>query len=217
MATLFKRALGLFVEFNDDETKAAAPTFAQPTQQGGGSGLPQNIQFSNEQIEKFEAHFSDLMDKANLPGPDYYEYCKMMETLESHLPDEKTRMNAVFATLSVQGLTKEKLISTANTYKQVIETDHQNFQGALNDKTQSDVDDRKNKCLDLEEQMKKSSAQIQTLTQHIADCQAEIAKLQKEITEGEDKISQNQKGYLAAYQVMLSKIDSDINKINTTI
>ena len=224
MATLFKRALGLFVEFNDDEPEnpqANSTTFTQAAaniaNNGGANGTPTTFKFSTEQIEKFETHFEQLMDQANLPGPDYYEYCKMMETLEHHLPDENARMSAVFATLSVQGMTKEKLIATANSYKGIIETDHQNFEGALSNKAQSDINDRKQKSVDLQAKIKANADTIQALTKQITEMQAEIGALTKEIAEGEAKIETNQKGYLVAYQAMLNKIDTDIKKINNTI
>lgn len=70
-----------------------------------------NVQIKEADISKFEQHFSKLFDEANLPGPNYYEFWKMMDTLEAHIPAEGERMNAVFASLKVQGLSKEVLLT----------------------------------------------------------------------------------------------------------
>jgi hypothetical protein len=38
-------------------------------------------------IDKFDRHFETLFDQANLPGPDYYEFWKMMKTFKPHIKD----------------------------------------------------------------------------------------------------------------------------------
>ena len=44
------------------------------------------------------------------------------------VPDEQVRYITAFAGLSVQGLDKQKLLSTAAQYLQLLETDATNFQ-----------------------------------------------------------------------------------------
>lgn len=83
MASFFKKALGVFVEFddapNDTPSSGSAPSISREI-----SSNPAN----HAEAEKFEKYFDQLFDKANLPGPDYFEFYKMMETLEKHIPDE---------------------------------------------------------------------------------------------------------------------------------
>jgi hypothetical protein len=131
MANFLKKALGLFVEFEPNE-KTDANVHHDVAQKFPLSNIKATTQampaMSEADIDKFEQHFSGLFERSNLPGPDYYEFWKMMETLEAHVPDEKTRMAAVFATLSIQGLTKQTLLETAAQSKQIVETDRTEFE-----------------------------------------------------------------------------------------
>jgi hypothetical protein len=211
MAKLLRKALGLFVEFNDDNIASTA------NQNPSDENEPAKFHFQGEDLEKFETHFEQVMDAANLPGPDYYEFIKMMEVLEKAVPDEKARMAAVFASLSVQGLTKDKLLKTAEKYQEVIENDHQNFNNALSAKSDSDINNKKQTALELDQTIRDNSELIQKLTKEITKSQVEIGKLKEQISESEDKLANSKKGYEVAYNAMLSKIKSDIRSIQTSI
>jgi chromosome segregation ATPase len=217
MAKLLRKALGLFVEI-DDSADTPGNTSQQNVITNPVISAPvSNFKFKNEDLEKFESHFDQLMTKANLPGPDYFEFCKMMEALESHVPDERARISAVFASLSVQGLTKDKLISTAKQYKDVFAADHDNFNNALNQKSTADIDEKKASCDALEKRMASDSEMIQKLTQEITDAQAQISKMKQEIADSEGKLENNKKGYEMAYNAMVQKINSDITDIQNTL
>jgi len=218
MSSFFKKAMGLFVEFDDDpgnpvkdqNTGTITNNTSTPSSFSMGN-------FSQQEIEKFEKHFDDLFDGANLPGPDYFEFSKMMNMLEAHIPDESARMAAVYASLNLQGLTKEKIISTAKQYYAIIEGDKADFEKAAAIKAASEVEGRKQEVTELEKKISDSSDQIKKLTQDIANYQAQIGTLKNEMIQQEAKISSNKSGYNVACQAMLNKITSDIQKINTAI
>lgn len=213
MSNFFKKALGVFVEF-DEETKKDQST----NNPDMGSAFDISKDSGNRQeAEKFETYFNNLFDKANLPGPDYFEYNKMMETLEAHIPDFKSRMAATFASLSIQGLTKDKLIETANKYKAIIENDRTNFENVLNEKLKTDVNSRKDQMNTLELKIKKNSEEIQRLTKDISDSQTMMGKIKMEVIEQENKLNKNKNGYLIACQAMIAKINSDIQKIQSNL
>ena len=147
MAGLFKKALSVFVEFDEESGKSVDSGTSKPSVSFNASSnvnVSSKTSLNSDEIEKFEKHFDTLMNAANLPGPDYFEFCKMMEALEVAVPDEKARYAAVFASLKVQGLTKDVLVSSAGKYKTVIQDDKTKFDGAVNDKLKGEVDSRKN-------------------------------------------------------------------------
>ncbi|MDB5035016.1 MAG: hypothetical protein JWQ98_2257 [Chlorobi bacterium] len=172
-------------------------------------------ELSKEDVDKFEKHFSGLMDRANLPGPDYYEFFKMMETLEAHIPDEGARMAAVFATLSIQGMTKEKLLESAGVYGRLIDEDSVQFHKAIADKDASEVEGRQQNIKDLEGKIQKNAEQIQALTKQITEFQTQIAALTKEAGLEKQRIEINSSAYRIASQAMSAKIQSDIQKIQS--
>jgi hypothetical protein len=214
MASFFKKALGVFVEFDEDQTKETQSFSNQvpiiPTEI---SSNPDN----HVEAEKFEKYFDNLFEKANFPGPDYFEFFKTMEMLEKHIADEKARLSATFASLSLQGLTKDTLLDTANKYKTIIEQDHANFERALNDKLKLEVGQRQNQLLDLDKKIKSNAEQIQLLTKEISEAQTLTGQIKAEVLEQENKLNKNKNGYQVACQAVLNKINKDILEIQSTL
>jgi hypothetical protein len=214
MASFFEKALGVFVEFEDDKGKVAP---AAPQQ---ASSAPIKILSNTEnqaEAGKFEKYFDRLFDQANLPGPDYFEFYKMMDTLEAHIHDEKARLSATFASLSIQGLTKDTLVDSANKYKAIIEKDKTNFENALNEKLKSEVGQRQREIQEMEKKMAINSEQIQKLTKEITESQGLIGNLKAKAAEEENKLKSNNNGYQLASQAIINKITADIQKIQSTL
>jgi hypothetical protein len=215
MATFFKKALGLFVEFDEDGGKGVNPSTSVDNT---SFSRPDTKAFlSQADMDKFEKHFEKLFNDANLPGPDYFEFWKMMETLEAHIPDERARIAAVFASLSIQGLTKQKLVESAGHYKVVLEKDKTEFERVFSGKIQAEVQGRQRSIQDLEKKIVTNSEMIQKLTKEITEAQGKIGTLKTEIVQEEHKLTTNRGGYNVACDAMLNKITGDIQKIQTTI
>ena len=215
MASFFQKALGVFVEFEEDDkgSKPVAPTKSSPV-----SANPVSISVeSHGEAAKFEKYFDGLFERANFPGPDYYEFFKMMDTLEAHIHDEKARLSATFASLSIQGLTKEVLIDSANKYKEIIENDRLAFEKALSDKSAEEVGQRQKELHDIEKKIVANSEQIQKLTKEITEYQGAMSKLKTKIAEEDAKLKENNNGYQTASKAVTNKIVTDIQKIQSTL
>ena len=214
MAGFFKKALSVFVEFDEDQQNQNASSFSQTPKIS--NDIIRNP-LNHVEAEKFEKYFQAQLEKANLPGPDYFEFYKTMETLEQHIPDEKAWVSATFASLAIQGLTKKTLLETASKYKEIIEQDHANFEKALDTKMKSEVGERNESLKGLEQKIASNSEQIQLLTKEISDSQILIAQIKNELMEHENKLTKNKNGYQVACQAVLNKIGADIQKIQTTL
>ncbi len=215
MAGLFKKAMGLFVEFEEDP-QTSASTSTSATQSRPARVSPQQV-LNAEEFDKFEKHFEKLFDQANLPGPDYYEFMKMMETLEAHIKDEKARISATYASLAIQGLTKERLVETAAKYKEIIGHDKAHFEKIANEKSEKDIGMKRKELVSMEETIRKHSEMIQKLTKEITDSQIAMGNLKATIAEEEQKLAKNKQGYMLACEAMMQKISEDITKIQTTL
>jgi len=197
-----KKILSAFVEVSEDTKPRIIPKVVSVTEpvvnDDPGAGT-----------SKFKQYFNNLFDEANIQGPDYYEFSKMIEAMKS-IPDEKARYLAAFAGLSAQGLDKTRLLSTAAQYLQVLETDASNFHNSIDATLHEKVVSKKG---EIEEKSKR----IQQLSQEITDLQNRIAVLQNEIKENEAKIENNSSGYQTELGNMKNKIQSDIEKIKQHI
>jgi hypothetical protein len=215
---LFKKAMGLFVEFEEEPQKSGSQTSSGSSGSGGNTVKvsPQQV-LNAEEFDKFEKHFEKLFEQANMPGPDYYEFMKMMETLEAHIKDEKARLSATYASLTIQGLTKDKLVSTATKYKEIINTDKAQFEKIANDKSEREIGQKRKDLQSQEDIIKRNSEMIQKLTKEITDAQASLGTLKATILEEENKLAKNKHGYMLACEAMIQKISEDITKIQSTL
>lgn len=216
MAGFFKKAMSVFVEFEEDPNNPANNT-AQPIKEISKSVDGSKVSLSNDELDKFEKHFESIIDQANLPGPDYYEFFKMSETLEGAVPDEKTRFSAVFASLAVQGLTKAKLINSAAAYKTIINEDKSKFEAAVNEKLKSEVESKKKQSEDLNKKIAQNSELIKKLTLEITEAQEKLKTLNSAVEEEENKLKSSISGYSYACNAMLNKINVDIQKIDSLL
>ena len=226
MSDFIKKALGMFVEFDETPEQPAGGNTATPRPSGP---VPSNIPPSSprqpvytgpmtqQDIDKFTKHFEEVFDNANLEGLDYYEFSKTMHALEATLPDENMRIATVYATMKIQGLTKDRILETARHYVAVLEADKAKFEKAASDKASQEIEDRKAKAAGLEKKIAENGEIIKKLTQEIADSQATIAAIKGEIVQYDAKISANKGSYTIAYRAMYNKIISDIQKLTTLI
>jgi hypothetical protein len=195
-----KKILSAFVEVSED-TKTPTEVVTSTT--------PVVHYQPSVDTGKFKQYFDKLFDEANIQGPDYFEFSKMIEAMNA-IPNEKARYVAAFAGLSVQGLDKARLLSTASQYLQVLETDASNFNNTI-DATLHE------KVLSKKHEIEEKSKRIQQLSQEMADLHDKITVLQNEIKENEEKIENNSSGYERELVNMKSKIKSDIEKIKQHI
>lgn len=200
---LGKKILSAFVEVAEeqkpvDNQEEPPPVTARPVRY-------QN----NADTSKFRQYFDKLFAEANIAGPDYYEFSKMIDAMQA-IPDEKARYVAAFAGLSMQGLDKEKLLTTATEYLQILDTDAANFHQTVNVAVQEKVRSK-------QQEMEEKNRRIQQLSQEITDLHNKIAVLQNEVKENEEKLQSNNNSYETESVIMKNKIATDIEKIKQHI
>ena len=209
--SFFRKAISLFVVLEENEPQKSPERTAAP-EPAGAQRPPASeaTALSKADISKFEKHFEQLFEQTNLPGPDYYEFWKTMDTLESHIPDETARIHAVFASLKIQGLTKSILIDTAGKYKEAVLLDKANFESAVQKKAEAEIAGREANIQKMEKERVEKQRMIEKLQQEIQDAAAQTEKMQQEIADERAKIDNAQRGYLAACNAMITKIEADV-------
>jgi hypothetical protein len=163
-------------------------------------------QAAPEADRRFREYFDNLFKEANIPGPDYYEFDKMIVAMQT-IPDERARYAAAFAGLQVQGLDKEKLLTTAAEYLRVLAADADHFGSTVEAALQEKVHSR---TAEAEEKSKR----IQALSQEILELQTQIGVMQNEVREAKSKLEANSTAYAAESEKRKQQIQGDIEKIN---
>ena len=221
MANLGKKILSVFVDNGDEQPKdskhgssqaQSAPAGAPRSDQSGKDASPGNTSpyqtgdTAPPGNQRFTAHFDKLFTDANIPGPDYYEFARMIVAMQV-IPDERSRYVAAFAGLQAQGLDKEKLLSTAGGYLKVLGDDADAFQKTVAAALQEKVQDR---AAEAEEKNRR----IQALSNEILELQNQIGAMQKEIGESREKLEGSRTAYTAESERRQTQIQTDIEKIN---
>jgi len=206
MASIGKKILSAFVELKEEEKSApvdsikVTPDYTETTVK---------TYQSVERDDRFVQYFEKLFKDANLPGPDYFEFSKMIEAMSS-VPDEKARYVAAFAGLSVQGLDKAKLLSTAADYLRVLNSDAANFGSTVDAALQEKVFLKR-------KETEEKAMRIEQLKSEINELHRQIDLLNTEIRENEGKIENNSGSYKRESEMMKMRIEKDIEKIKQYI
>jgi hypothetical protein len=205
MTRIGKKILSAFLDIGEETKQSHAdprPADAAPVPVATTTVAPATEQ-------RFAGYFDKLFGDANIPGPDYYEFARMIGAMQA-IPDERARYAAAFAGLQVQGLDKEKLLSTANEYLRVLATDADQFRKTVDTALQEKVHRR---SAEAEEK----SRRIQALSQEILELQQQIGVLEKEVAEAKEKLGVSSSGYAAESERRRQQILTDIEKIKQFI
>jgi hypothetical protein len=215
MARIGKRILSAFIDIEPRNNDGAAGKNSDSLAGKGngpasGNTPGQQAAFPKEEQPgrpdpRFTDYFDKLFSEANIPGPDYYEFSKMIEAMQA-IANEQARFYAAFAGLQVQGLDKGKLLSTAGEYLRMLSADADHFHTTVDAALQEKVH---GKAAAVEEK----SERIRALSQDIIGLQEQIAALQAEITENKEKLEAGNTGYAAESERRKARIEADMEKI----
>jgi hypothetical protein len=190
-------------------------TAVPPVPSASSSTYQGTVSVSQDDLQKFNQHFDELFEKANLPGPDYFEFSKMCQAMNTLT--EEIKFPAAFGGLQVQGLTKEKLVESANHYINIINEDASKFNNAIDQKILAEVQNKRSAADQKKKSISERQEMIDNLKQEIANEYSEISKLESEALDQEQKANQKSMTYKAACEARKVIISSDLQKINSLI
>lgn len=169
--------------------------------------------------EKFIDHFVNLLEKANLQGPDYFEYRETLKNLEGLGLSEDKRYQAAWASFKAMSNSTDYsvLTNTANQYVTMLDTDRQHFLKDVENAITEKVGGLKNEVLRMQQENEAIAKQILALQQKVEANKTQITKLTGDIGEQSAKITTNKNNYEVTYSSFVEQIKSDISKIQQYI
>ena len=164
---------------------------------------------------KFVDHFAGLLEKANLPGPDYFEYLQALKNMEGLGLEEEKRFLAAFATYKAMGGSPDPslLINAANQYLTLLNEDKTGFLKDVNQAIDAKVNTLKNQLQQEQHAIKEATETILASNARIATSNENIARINGQIVEQSAKINHNKTNYEVTYASFVDQIQSDIQKI----
>jgi len=158
-----------------------------------------------------QKYFEDLIEEANAKNPlfqgtDFKEFIDSKIDVEA-ISDEATRYKTAFNVLKRTGLTKERLVSTAHQYIQLIEDDLKGFVNAYTQQYKKDVDQK-------ELLLQKKAEELQALNEKIRSLNEEIKTFSVDIAQSKEKLNINKESFVMAGENKKKEIQTELQKIN---
>lgn len=167
--------------------------------------------------KKSVAFLLKAIEENNLPGFDYLEFKQSMNGLRQMNMDETTAIKSAFTTGNTVGLTKSKLISSAEHYRQVLMKEKKQFDSALQKQTVERVDGRRSEKEGLAKKIQSYQAKISELQAEIVKIQSKLDKADGEIDKAQAKINDTKEKFESTYQSFVKEIERDVDLLNQVL
>ena len=154
------------------------------------------------------------LSDSNLPGFDYLEFKQSLAALEAMDMAEETAIKSAFATAATVGLTKDKLLKTAEHYKKILSAEKKKFDQSLQKQIDQRIKGKATEVARLKKQVAEYEAKIAQLKAHIAKSQETIDKADEHINSAKEKIEATRDNFEHTLRSVVNQIDKDIENIN---
>jgi chromosome segregation ATPase len=158
----------------------------------------------------------------NLPGFDYIEFKQALARLRDMGMDEATAFRSAYATASTMGLTKEKLLKTAQHYKKVLDNENEHFEESLKRQMEQrvkakmqEVEKMKKQVAEFQGKIEELENKIKSLESKIKQGERTIASADEDIQAAKDKLLSTKDAFQHALQSISNEIQKDIESMES--
>ncbi|HMW39216.1 MAG: hypothetical protein K1X68_06145 [Saprospiraceae bacterium] len=186
---------------------SSTATTSQDTQDTG-------VSMSSENRQKFYELLSGILEKNNLPGYDYLEYKKALQSVAKLANmDEANVYRTVFAAAQAMNVDVAHLMSTANSYLSVLETEQAKFHQAADKFLADQVQNKSSDIKSTQQKLDDSKKQLETLHREIEELEKNLAILTSDLSQVQAKIAANKADFNSNYVSFVDEIRKDIQKM----
>ena len=215
--SLGDKLLGFFIK--DPETPSSPPAPASAGPPVAPIAPPVhvvNAAGTAEVDRKFVEHFVELLEKANLPGPDYFEYKQALKSMDGLGLSEEKQYQASWASFRAMsgGINDTTILTTsASQYVGVMDRDRASFLKDVEKAISDRVGTLNQELAKLQDDNKAYAQKIVELQEKINANNGRLEKINGDIQEQSAKINDNRDSYDITYHSMVEQINSDLAKI----
>lgn len=212
-----KKILSFFIK--DAEEPAGKPAAANPAPEApkpAPAPTVGNAAGTGQIDRKFVEHFVGLLEKANLPGPDYFEYKQALQSMDGLGLGEEKQFQAAWASFKAMGGAKDTTVlkTSADQYLGILGKDRESFlkdvEKAISERVGALQDEQRK----LEETNAAYARQIIDLQKKIDDNKHRLGQISGEVSEQTSKINSNKESFEITYLSFVDQINTDLSKIN---
>ena len=201
----------------ESEAKSTAqnPTETKVSINQNSSLSTQKSTVLGEKDDKFYQVLFGALEKNNQPGFDYLEFKKALQSLESLIPDEKTKFLSAFAGAKAAGTDANALNKSIEGYLQILDAEASNFRNAVDAQWAKQIDNRENEINQLTQLVKSKTEQISKLQSEIDEHTKMLDSLNDEIGGAKDKLVQTKANFTTTLDDLVKQLRGDKDRINT--
>ena len=163
--------------------------------------------------ERSAQSLAGALSSNSLQGFDYLKFKQSYQQLLAMGMVEEMAVRSAFTTAATMGLTKEKLLQTAEHYQNVLHREEKQFDAALKKQLHQKVDSRRDEREFLEAKINEYQKKIEDLQKQIVEFRNQMENAESEIAESKEKIEQTKERFNHAYQHFLDSISHDLELI----
>ncbi len=153
----------------------------------------------------------------NLPGFDYLEFKQSLNGLKAMDMDVTTAIKSAYTTGSTVGLTKSKLISSAEHYKKILMKEQEQFESALQKQMAQRVHGKKEEKEKLTSKIATYQSKIKELETEILKYQDKLDRADSEIESARAKIDDTKQKFENTFQAIMRQINDDIARLKEVL
>lgn len=214
-----KKILSFFIKDADETApavQAPKPAAASPALETSKPATVTNAAGTGQIDKKFTEHFVNLLEKANLPGPDYFEYKQALQSMEGLGLGEEKQFQAAWASFKAMGGAKDTTIlkTSADQYLTILVKDRESFLKDVEKAIKERVGALQDEHQKLEQTNAAYAQQIIDLQKKIDDNKNRLGQIAGEVSEQTAKINTNKDSFEVTYVSFVDQLQSDLAKIN---
>jgi hypothetical protein len=209
------------------ETGSLASSGTMPSDPSFVAPLQQNTKGRASLDPTFIKFFEEEMVKANLPGPDYFEFRQMLLKTQQKMTSKgvaapEVVLQAVLMSFEAQDIQSEKLIQAARHYKETLTEKKDDFIKGAEAEKNNQLQKRQNVLKAHDDNIRKIEQQLQQLELQKKQLDEAMSKekTQMEVDktlgkEGIEKIERAEQLISLAHDYIQTSIDADIKRLQS--
>ena len=156
----------------------------------------------------------EVIDKSNVPGNDYYELNKIVESqdFKNAIPDERARIIAAYHSLRAQDskFDKQKISDSIDFYIKEVKSEYDNVLQGYNQYVNEKINGPKKKIEDLQASRQELLTKINQLDVEIQTIEAEVSKCTAEL-------EAKRANYDATFNIVVQELENEKIKLNNIL
>lgn len=205
----------------NSEESTSEPSFVAPLQQSTNEQMPGALD------PAFVKFFEDELVKANLPGPDYFEFRQLLMKTQQKMASKgvvapEVILQTVIMSFDAQDISPAKLVEAAQHYKDALKQKNDNFLKGAETEKNNQLQKRQTVLQLHEENIRKIQQQIQQLELQKQQLNESLNKEKTQMDidktlgkEGIEKIERAERLISLAHNYIQSTIDADIKRLQS--